>query len=376
VPLVVGQSYLGSNPGYTNGYYLNKQSNPSLKWERSETFDLGLDLSVLNDRLTFTVDYFQKYTRGLILPVAPNPSSGVGEGPTSNVGTVLNKGLELSLGYNGQAGEFKYQANGNLTLLRNEVKDLDGYGSPFIAHGDNVRAQLYPFRSTVGQPLYAYYLIQTDGIFKSTQEVADYKKADGTQIQPTAKPGDLKFRDANGDGKIDDNDRVYLGNAMPKRTYGLTLSGQWKGFDISMLWQGVSGVKLFNAYKFSTYNAGLQGYNLDSRVLGAWTPDNPDATIPRLSLSDPNKNFSQPSDWFLEDGSYLRLKNLMVGYTLPAGLTGRVRNGASLRLYMTVENLFTITKYTGMDPEVGGRGLDVGAYPVPRTLTVGLNMGI
>jgi hypothetical protein len=143
-----------------------------------------------------------------------------------------------------------------------------------------------------------------------------------------------------------------------------------------MLWQGVSGVKLFNAYKFSTYNAGLQGYNLDSRVLGAWTPDNPDATIPRLSLSDPNKNFSQPSDWFLEDGSYLRLKNLMVGYTLPAGLTSRVRNGASLRLYMTVENLFTITKYTGMDPEVGNRGLDQGAYPVPRTLTVGLNMGI
>jgi TonB-linked SusC/RagA family outer membrane protein len=376
VPLVVGQAYLGSNPTYTNGYYLNKQSNPSLKWERSETFDLGLDMSVLNDRLTFTVDYFQKYTRGLILPVAPNPSSGVGEGPTSNVGTVLNKGLELSLGYNGQVSEFKYQVNGNLTLLRNEVKDLDGYGSPFIAHGDNVRSQLYPFRSTVGQPLYAYYLIQTDGIFKSAQEVADYKKADGTQIQPTAKPGDLKFKDANGDGKIDDNDRVYMGNAMPKRTYGLTLSGQWKGFDISMLWQGVSGVKLFNAYKFSTYNAGLQGYNLDSRVLGAWTPDNPNATIPRLSLNDPNKNFSQPSDWFLEDGSYLRLKNLMVGYTLPAGLTGRVRNGASLRLYMTVENLFTITKYTGMDPEVGNRGLDLGAYPVPRTLTIGLNMGI
>jgi TonB-linked SusC/RagA family outer membrane protein len=376
VPLVVGQAYLGANPTYINGYYLNKQSNPSLKWERSETFDLGLDMSVLNDRLTFTVDYFQKYTRGLILPVAPNPSSGVGEGPTSNVGTVLNKGLELSLGYNGQVGEFKYQANGNVTLLKNEVKDLDGYGSPFIAHGDNVRSQLYPFRSTVGQPLYAYYLIQTDGIFKSTQEVADYKKADGTQIQPNAKPGDLKFRDVNGDGKIDDNDRVYMGSAMPKRTYGLTLSGQWKGFDISMLWQGVSGVKLFNAYKFSTYNAGLQGYNLDSRVLGAWTPDNPDATIPRLSLNDPNKNFSQPSDWFLEDGSYLRLKNLMVGYTLPAGLTGRVRNGASLRLYMTVENLFTITKYTGMDPEVGNRGLDLGAYPVPRTLTVGLNIGI
>lgn len=376
VPLVAGQSYLGGTPNYLNNFYTNKQSNPDLKWERSETVDVGLDVGLLDDRLTFTADYYQKHTRGLILPVAPNPSSGVGEGPTSNVGTVLNKGLELSLTYNGQVGEFKYQASGNFATLTNKVTDLDGYGSSFIQHGDNVRTQLYPFRSTVGQALYSYYLIPTEGLFQSAQDVRAYTGADGRQIQPTAKPGDLKFRDSNGDGKIDDNDRVYKGSAMPKYTFGLTLGAQWKNFDLSMLWQGVSGVELFNAYKFSTYNAGLQGYNLDNRVLDAWTPDNAGGSIPRLSLTDPNKNFSQSSDWYLENGSYLRLKNLTVGYSLPAAWASRVRTGATLRLYGTVENLATFTEYTGMDPEVGGRGLDQGMYPVARTLTVGLNLGI
>ncbi|TPG71896.1 SusC/RagA family TonB-linked outer membrane protein [Hymenobacter nivis] len=376
VPLVAGQAYLGGAPGYGTAYYVDKQSNPNLKWERSETFDAGLDLGLLDNRLTFSVDYFRKYTRGLILPIAPNTGSGVGEGPTANVGTVRNQGLELSLGYNGQAGALTYQVNGNLATLQNQVLDLDGYGNSYIQHTDNVRTQLYPFRSTVGQPLYAYYLIPAQGLFKSDQEAAAYTTADGQRIQPNAKAGDLKFQDVNGDGKIDDNDRVYRGSAMPKRTYALTLSGQYKSFDLSVFLQGVSGVQLFNAYKFSTYNAGLQGYNLDRRVLDAWTPNNPDATIPRLSTADANQNFSRASDWYLEDGSYLRLKNLTVGYTLPAALSGRVRTGASLRLYLTAENLVTFTKYTGLDPEVGNRGLDVGTYPLPRTLTVGLNLGI
>ncbi|UOR03652.1 TonB-dependent receptor [Hymenobacter aerilatus] len=376
VPLVTGQSYLGSTPAYYAGYYINKQSNPNLKWERSETFDVGLDVGMLDNRLTITADYFQKYTRGLILAVAPNTSAGVGEGATSNVGTVLNKGIELGLGYNDQVGDFRYQLNGNIATLKNRVQDLDGYGADFIQHTDNVRTQLYPYRSAPGQPLYAYYLIPNEGLFQTEQEVAAYTNGEGKLIQPNAKPGDLKFRDVNGDGKIDDNDRVYKGNAMPKLTYGLTLGGQWKGFDLSMFWQGVSGVELFNAYKFSTYNAGLQGYNLDRRVLNAWTPENTNTDIPRLSTNDANQNFSRVSDWYLENGSYLRLKNLSIGYTLPAALTDRVRTGASLRFYATVENLVTFTKYSGLDPEVGGIGLDQGTYPLPRTFTIGLNLGI
>ena len=374
VPLVASQAYLGGTPGYGTAYYVDKQSNPNLKWERSETTDVGLDMGMFDNRLTLTLDYFRKYTRGLILPIAPNTGAGVGEGPTTNVGTVLNKGLEVSLGYSGQAGDFAYQLNGNLATLQNRVEDLNGYGSAYIQHTDNVRTQLYPFRSTVGQPLYSYYLIPSQGLFKSDQEATAYVGADAKRIQPDAKAGDLKFQDVNGDGKIDDNDRVYMGSAMPKLTYGFNLGTQYKGFDLSVFLQGVSGVKLFNAYKFSTYNAGLQGYNLDRRVLDAWTPANPDATIPRLSTADANQNFSRASNWYLEDGSYLRLKNLTIGYTLPAALTGHVRTGTSLRLYATAENLVTFTKYTGLDPEVGGRGLDVGTYPLPRTLTVGLNL--
>ena len=376
VPLVAGQSYLGSTPGYNTGYYVDKQSNPNLKWERSETFDAGLDLGVFDSRLTFSVDYFRKYTRGLIMPIAPNTGAGVGEGPTSNVGTVLNKGLELSLSYNGQVGAFAYQASGNVATLQNTVEDLNGYGSPYIQHNDNVRTQLYPYRSTVGQALYSYYLISAQGLFQSDQEAAGYTGADGRRIQPNAKAGDLKFQDVNGDGKIDDNDRVYRGSAMPKLTYGLNLGAQWQGLDASVFLQGVQGVKLFNGYKFSTYNAGLQGYNLDRRVLDAWTPANSGASIPRLSTADANQNFSRASDWYLEDGSYLRLKNVTVGYTLPAAWAPSLRPGARLRVYGTVENLVTFTKYSGLDPEVGGIGLDLGSYPLPRTFTVGLNLGI
>jgi TonB-linked SusC/RagA family outer membrane protein len=376
VPLVANQAYLGSTPAYYNAYYVDKQSNPNLKWERSETADIGIDVGLLDNQLLFTADVFRKYTRGLILPIAPNTGSGVGEGPTSNVGTVRNQGLELSLGYNGKAGDFTYQVNANLATLQNQVQDLNGYGSTFIQHGDNVRGQLNPLRSTAGQPLYAYYLVPAQGLFQSDQEAAAYTTADGKRIQPNAKAGDLRFQDVNGDGKIDDNDRVYMGNAMPKRTYGITLSAQGKGFDFNLFLQGVSGVKLFNGYKYSTYNAGLQGYNLDRRVLNAWTPTNTDTDIPRLTTSDANQNFGTVSSWYLEDGSYLRLKNLTVGYTLPAALTGRVRSGASLRFYVTAENLVTFTKYAGLDPEVGGNGIDVGTYPLPRTLTVGLNLGI
>jgi TonB-linked SusC/RagA family outer membrane protein len=376
VPLVAGQSYLGSTPGYNTGYYVDKQSNPNLKWERSETFDAGLDLGVFDSRLTFSIDYFRKYTRGLIMPIAPNTGAGVGEGPTSNVGTVLNKGWELSLSYNGQVGDFAYQASGNVATLTNTVEDLNGYGSPYIQHNDNVRTQLYPYRSTVGQALYSYYLIPAQGLFQSDQEAASYTAADGKRIQPNAKAGDLKFQDVNGDGKIDDSDRVYSGSAMPKLTYGLNLGAQWKGFDASVFLQGVQGVQLFNGYKFSTYNAGLQGYNLDRRVLDAWTPANTGADIPRLSTADANQNFSRASDWYLENGSYLRLKNVTVGYTLPAAWAPSLRPGARLRLYGTIENLVTFTKYSGLDPEVGGIGLDMGTYPLPRTFTVGLNLGI
>ncbi|CAM3429594.1 SusC/RagA family TonB-linked outer membrane protein [Pontibacter korlensis] len=374
VPLEAGNAYLGASPAFQQAYYINKESNPRLEWERSETFDVGLDVAMFNDRLTLTADYYEKYTRGLILPVDPNRHVGVQNGATRNVGTVLNKGLELALGYSGNIGELTYQVNGNITTLKNELQDLNGYGNDHIVHNQNVRSMFSPYRSTPGQPLFSYYLIPHDGIFQSNEQVAEYTNAQGELIQPNAKAGDLIFRDVNGDGKIDDNDRVYMGNAMPDVAYGLNLNLQWKNFDLTLFGQGVSGVKLLTGYKYSTYNAGLQGYNLDRAVLDAWTPQNTGASIPRLSTSDTNLNFGTASDWYLEKGDYFRIKNLMIGYTLPAQLMSRIRSGASLRVYAAAENLLTITPYEGLDPEIGGVGLDMGTYPVPRTYTVGLNL--
>src|SRR5579859_808564 len=188
-------------------------------------------------------------------------------------------------------------------------------------------------------------------------------------IQPNAKAGDLKFVDVNGDGKIDDNDRVYMGNAFPKFTYGFTANFTWNHFDLSVFLQGVGGVKLFHAFKESTLNGSEQGYNRWDKILSAWSPTNPKGTIPIISASDPNGNFSTPSDWYLESGNYLRVKSLIIGYTFPHF----IRN-YGLRLYISGDNLFTFTKYSGMDPEVGGIGLDGGQFPVSRVYSVGAKL--
>jgi hypothetical protein len=330
---------------------------------------------MLSNRLTLTAEYFEKYTRGLIQRNFPNPHTGVPTGPLSNVGTVLNKGLELTLGYQGQVKGLSYSINGNLATLNNELLDLDEFTGDFIQHTTHLRGTILPFRSTPGQPLYSYHLIPTEGIFQNQGQIDAYVNTQGEKIQPNARPGDLIFRDVNGDGRISDEDRVYMGNAMPDFTYGLNISLEYKNFDLTLFGQGVGGVMLFNGYKHTTYNAGLQGYNLDRRVLEAWTPENPGATIPVLSTQDPNGNFGQPSDWYLEKGDYFRIRNLSVGYTLPDYMADRIRNGMGLRVYLSAENLATFTQYSGIDPEVGsGAVIDNGTFPIPRTFTVGLNL--
>lgn len=197
----------------------------------------------------------------------------------------------------------------------------------------------------------------------------DYKGPDGTEIQPNAKAGDLKFVDQNHDGKIDDNDRVYMGNAFPKFTYGFTANLSWKNFDMSLFFQGVAGVKLFHAFKESTLNGAEQGYDRWDKILGAWSPTNTGSKIPIISASDANSNFQTPSDWYLENGDYLRLKSLVIGYNFPKFI-----KSSSLRVYITGDNLITITKYSGLDPEVGGIGLDGGQFPVSRVISGGVKL--
>lgn len=372
VPMSSHRPYLGEDPSYLPGYYVAQQSNRDLKWETSETYDLGLDASLFNGKIEITADYFQKITRDMILTNAADPHTGVTEGPTSNVGSVKNLGYEFSANYRNNDRELKYTVGFNLTSIKNELIDLDGYTSDYIYHSNNVRSSLFPYRSEPGQPLYSYHLIECQGIFNTQAEIDSYE-LNGTPIQPNAKPGDLKFTDSNNDGKISDEDREFQGNAFPTFTYALNINLDYKGFDLSCVFQGVEGAKVFNGYKYSTYNMSEQTYNRDNRILDAWTPENQNTDIPRLSTSDDNRNFGTNSTWYLEDASYLRLKNLTIGYSLPEGALDKMIKGSSLRVYVTAENLFTITNYSGMDPEVGGIGFDVGSYPVSRIFSTGLS---
>ncbi|MGQ7870998.1 TonB-dependent receptor [Sunxiuqinia sp. sy24] len=372
VPMSSHRPYLGEDPAYLPGYYVAQQSNRDLKWETSETYDLGLDASLFNGRIEITADYFQKLTNDMILTNAADPHTGVTEGPTSNVGSVKNEGFEFSTNYRNNDNELKYSVGFNITTIKNELRDLDGYTSDYVYHSNNVRSSLFPYRSEPGQPLYSYHLITCEGIFNSQAEIDAYQ-LNGTPIQPNAKPGDLKFTDSNNDGKISDEDRIFHGNAFPTFTYAFNINLEYKGFDLSCLIQGVEGAEVFNGYKYSTYNMSEQTYNRDNRILNAWTPENKNTDIPRLSTADDNRNFGTNSTWYLEDASYIRLKNITIGYSLPQRTLSKFVNGSSLRLYVTAENLFTITDYSGMDPEVGGIGFDVGSYPVSRILSTGLS---
>lgn len=358
---------MGSGDLLVRHFAITKQGNPDLIWETSESWDIGLDMMLMR-KFNLTVDYYRKKTIGMIYQNQPDPHSGMVEGAHANIGDVINKGFEFTTKYNDQIGDWKFGINANVAINRNEVLNLNGLDNDFIPHGDHVRGVLLPYRSTVGQALYSYYLIPNTGIFNSEEEVIAHN-LNGKLIQPQARPGDLKFEDTNGDGKIDDNDRIYMGSAVPKFTYGFTLNVDYKKFDLSILTYGISGSKIFNGYKYTAYNAGLQGYNLDNRVLNAWTPNNLNAEIPALSRQDPNSNYGTASDWYLESGDYFRIKNITVGYNLPKLLTK-----LQSRIYFSAENPFTFTSYSGIDPEVDSIGLDVANYPLAKTYTIGVNI--
>ncbi len=378
VPLNSTTVILGENAAQDyKGAYVGKQSNPNLNWEISESIDLGMDASLFNNSLSLTFDYFQKTTKGMILPGLEDLNQGTSAADV-NGGEVQNSGYEIAASYSNALGDVNFTINANASILDNELINLEGYnksGINFIAHDDDVRQVLRPFRSEVGRSLYAMYLVPQLGIFQNQAEIDAHTK-EGTLIQPNAVPGDFKFADSNNDGKIDDEDKVFYDSYQPDVTYNFGLNLNYKNFDVNMLFQGVAGVDVFNGYKFTTYNASLTGYNLDNRVLGAWSPSNTDSDIPRISTKDDNKNFGTTSSYYLEDASYLRMKNITLGYTLDASIMNTIAKGASLRIYLSAENIFTITKYSGLDPEVGGKGLDVAKYPLSRTITAGLSLSL
>lgn len=323
--------YFGTNSVKTQGSKANRLPNPNLKWEESEQTDIGLDLGFFNSALTFTVDYFVKKTNGMIIAM-PIPSY-VGEtSPLANVGDMKNSGWEFELGYKGHIGDFRYGLKGNASYLHNELTNL-GNATGFLDWGISQFSD-GGTRAENGQPFPFFYGYKTAGVFQTVDEVNAYKNADGGLIQPDAVPGDLRFVDVNGDGKITSADRTNIGNGTPKWTFGLNLNGEYKGFDINLFFQGVSGVDVFDA----TYRQDIASGNYPSWMLSRWTGPGTSNTVPRLALGD-TKNWVV-SNLYVRDGSYLRLKNFQLGYTVPRYLTQKI-GVDRFRLFVMAENLIT-----------------------------------
>lgn len=367
------------------GSYINVLSNNDLSWEVNNTTDIGFDLSLLNNRISLTADVYERQTDGLLLRVPLANSLGYSNSPLANVGSIRNRGFELALGYNHRGKEFEWSATGVFDMVRNKVQSL---ATPNATINSGSNADFGGFditRTEAGQPIQSFYGWVVDGIFQNTGEIDAANGLDGnaaTFYQNSAtRPGDIRFRDLNGDGKVDAADRTYLGSYIPKFNYGLNATANYKNFDFTLFFQGVAGNKVFNGTKVIGQGQ-LRLFNATTDVLNAWTPQNTNTNVPRSVSGDPNQN-SRTSDRFIEDGSYLRLKNLNVGYTIPAATLSKVSKGyvSRVRVYVSTNNLLTFTKYTGYDPEVstkGGNllnnGIDYAQYPQARTLLVGLNL--
>ena len=376
-----GAIYGVENGAYWGTFWFLKNAvNQNLTWETSQQFDAGLDIDLFKDRLSLSVDYYNKRTFNLIQDQTMGWPQTIGLNPmVVNQGEIRNSGIEVVAAWNDSVNkDFNYHISGNFSYNKNQVAstgivDNEGNAGKWTGGGD-FRLVPWIYQSEAGQPMNSFYVIKTAGIFQSDAEAAAYTK-DGQRIQPNAVAGDLKFVDFNNDGKIDDNDRQYVGSAMPKFTYALSGGFEWKGFTVDVMFQGVAGNKIAYVGKQMILSDVEGNFNRSAEILNAWSPSNTGSSIPRLSKNDPNGNFSTPSDYYIENGSYLRLKNLTIGYDLTKVLhkvphfAGR---GSSCRVYVSGENLFTITKYSGMDPEMGG--YDTIKYPVSRVFAFGIKL--
>lgn len=359
-----------------SGAAVLSQVNLDGKWETNEQWDAGIDFSFWNGKLSGTVDYFRRDTKDALLYVNAPAHVGNMHSLIKNVGNIRNEGFELSLNHENQVGKVHYNIGGNLSYLHNELTALNG-GSPLW--GDHTKTD-------VGMPLNSFWGYQYEGVYASNEEALEQLYSyDAESIGVHA--GDARYTDLSKNGKIDSKDQTYLGNAFPKLTYGLNLGVEFYGVDIQLFFQGVSGNQIYNALRVRTEGQGLEcalssnmkdqvwvGYsdvvraNLERNGIDWQAWENRDGVIPNPYGSPTN---TENSSRFLENGAYFRLKNLQIGYTLPKKATDKFRC-SRLRFYVTASNLFTVTQYTGYDPEVGS-GVDYGNYPQSRTFTFGLN---
>jgi TonB-linked SusC/RagA family outer membrane protein len=384
-PLIQANNTLypfGNDP--TLGSYFNQLGNVDLSWEVTRMTNIGVDASLWNNKVALTAEFYNRETDGLLLRV-PIPSSiGYSSSPLANVGSMRNYGFEATLGYNYSSPDFNWSLTGTFDVTRNEVLSLSTANATIDAGLNSDFGGFNITRTQEGQPIQSFFGWQVESIFQSQAEIdaLNDRAPEGFYQNDMTAPGDIKFRDINGDGQVNADDRTFLGSYLPKFSYGLNWDANYKNFDFTLYIQGVQGNKVYNGAKVIGQGM-LRLFNATTDVLDAWTPQNPDTDVPRAVSGDPNQN-SRTSDRFLEDGSYLRVKNLSIGYTFPASTLGGLTNNviSKIRVYVSSQNLLTFTKYTGYDPEVGARngnlliqGIDYGQYPQARTFLFGINVG-
>lgn len=349
--------------------------NRDLKWETTDTKNIGLDFGFLDNRLYGSLNYYYNKTDDLLITKKMPPSAGLYD-PILNVGKIKNSGVEIELNWNDKIRDFQYNIGFNLTTINNKVLELASPDQVLYGEGLKYGSEHFPTQTRVGQTIGGFYLYKTNGIFQSIDEVNSYVNKDGALLQPNAKPGDIRFADINGDGEINENDKEYCGAGIPKVEANLSLGASYKGFDFSVVFGSAWGHKIYNGNRYF-YEGMASGSNFLKSSLNAWTPENRNTNIPRAVLQDKNGN-ARESDRFLEKGDFFRMRQLQFGYTLPSQLTKKAWI-ESLRVYVSGENLWTWTNYSGIDPEfsrasVLNSGIDNLIYPFNRTYVVGLQV--
>ena len=350
-------------------------ANSNLKWETTDSKNIGFDYGFFNNRLSGSINYYFNKTEDMLITKKLAPSAGL-YNPILNVGEISNRGVEFEINWADKAGDFEYGVGFNLSTTKNKVESLADNGQMITGEGLKYGTEHFPTQTIVGKPIGGFYLYRTDGIFQSMDEVNAHVDKEGKLMQPDAAPGDIRFKDLNGDGKINEDDKEYCGSGIPTMEANINVNLGYKGFDFSMLVGSGWGNKLYNGNKYF-YEGMSSGSNFLKSTLDAWTPTNTNTSVPRAVYADYNGN-TKESDRFLEDGDFIRLRQVQLGYTLPAFITKKAFI-EKLRFYVSGENLLTWSKYSGIDPEfsrdnVLNTGIDKHIYPFTRSYIFGLQL--
>lgn len=380
IPTITYSTFLGYLFGdtYLTGATIEGFANPNIKWETTKSFNVGLDIDLVQ-ALSISMNYFVDKTENVLLEVPIPPSTGAsGNPPVLNTGRIKNNGFDGSITFHPERKDdgFNYSITANFTTIKNTVVKLGIENEVIYGEAPHRASTGAVTAAKVGYPIGAFFVKQAAGLFQSEEEVKAWTNDKGDLLQPAAKPGDVRYIDVNKDGIINGADVDYSGSPVPDFTYGVNFTAFYKNFDFTLFFQGTSGNKMFDTNTWIT-SRGTLDYNFNTDLLNAWTKDNTNTDIPRLTFNDPNHN-SDPSTRFLYDASYLRIKTLQLGYTLPKETLSSI-GITKLRVFINAKNLLTFTQYPGYDPSYSGdgllnRGLDQGLYPVAKIITGGISL--